>query len=439
MPRSTAFRFTAVLAAACIAASCATTRIPPISAEGAAFKPANDEQQLWQAARDEERKLLSKARTYNDPLLADYLEGVVARVNTAGMAANPQISYRVTVLEDPALNAFAYPTGSLFVHTGLLARMENEDQLATVLGHEMTHVENRHMLRYQRAARNRAIGWTIAAMAAAVVLAGEAADEAHEGNWGKAARIDVVSDILIGLGLQLAFLASVNGYGRDLEREADEGGMEKLAAAGYDPNEAPKVYEILQQDAGDAPKLEAFFFGSHPQLAQRIEATTAWASTHPRRIGEATIDKRDFERRMRPVIRDDARLNIAAGRLNLAQQQLDKVLAQMPEDPETHFLLGRLKLARADAEKDRSKTAALRDEARGPIEEAIRLDPERPEYRHELALLAYRDGDRALACEQFRYYLELDPKGEHAQAVRDYILELQRDGDCVSSENVPGS
>ena len=82
------------------------------------------------------------------------------------MAANPAVRYRVRVIEDPTLNAFAYPHGSIYIHTGLLARMENEDELATVLGHEMTHVEDRHMLRYQRSAHNKEVGFTVAAITA---------------------------------------------------------------------------------------------------------------------------------------------------------------------------------------------------------------------------------------------------------------------------------
>jgi predicted Zn-dependent protease len=281
MKRRASFRIVAVAVLSSLALSCAPTRIAPISASGAAFAPDRDESRLWEQAREEEVRLRGKASLYQDPLLEDYLEGVVSRLNPPGMAANRRLTYTVTVVEDPTLNAFAYPHGALYVHTGLLARMENEDQLATVLGHEMSHVENRHMLRYQRSARNRHIAAVAGAVAASIVLEKQVYDAERAGRYGSAAATRVLSQVILGLGLQLAVLAAVNGYGRELEREADDGGFRKIAAAGYDAREAPKVYQGLMDDHGEPGKAEAFFFGNHPRLGERIEAANAWNGAHP--------------------------------------------------------------------------------------------------------------------------------------------------------------
>jgi predicted Zn-dependent protease len=338
----------------------------------------------------------------------------------------------VSVVENPTLNAFAFPHGSIYVHTGLLARMENEDQLATVLGHEMTHVENRHMLRQQRSARNKQIGFGIGAVAAAVVLAGEEGDAYKEGKYGKAARIDVLGDVLIGLGLQLAFIAAVNGYGRDLEREADQGGFDKMSAGGYDIDEAPKVYHALLEDHGDSSKTEAFFFGNHPRLAARIESAEQWIAEHPdeERAPPRRTDRGTFSRRIRPVIRDDARLNLEAGRLQLAEDQLERVRGLMPEDPETHVLIGLLELKKAEAEKETVPRREGLKRAEAAFREAIRRDPDRPAPHREIGRLAYHDEDFETACVQFRQYVELDPKAEDAGRIRDYVLELEREGYC---------
>ncbi len=408
---------------------CAPTHVPPISTAGAAFKPDKDEVELWNESRAEEAKLREKARIYQDPLLVNYLEGVVAKLNPPGMAANPAVSYRVTVIEDPTLNAFAYPDGAIYVHTGLLARMEDEDELATVFGHEMTHVEERHMLRYQRSVRNKQIGFAVASIAGAVIVAGAEGHAAERGDYATAAQIHVLSELLVGLGLQLAIIASVNGYGRDLEREADEGGFEKMRAAGYDVREAPKVYETLLEDHGDSGRAESFFFGSHPRLAERIEsAKAAAAASAPPAVHAG--DPAEFTRRIRPVIRDDARLNIDTGRLQLAQDELDRVMRLMPEDPEAHYLLGRLRLKQADASRDAESQRWLRKEAMASFREAIRLDPDRPGPHREVGLLAYADGDFATACVSFRHYLETAPRADDAQRIRDYVLELERDGRC---------
>jgi len=428
-----ALRPTAAIVLACfVLASCATTKLPPISAQADAFQPEEDEARLWARARDEEAKLRKEAPLKDDPLLEEYLGGIVTRLNPPGMAANPHLSYRVSVVKDPTLNAFAYPHGALYIHTGLLARMENEDQLATVLGHEMTHVENRHMVRATRSMRNKQIGFSIAAIAGAVVLAGEEGRAVSDGKYGKAARIGVLSDILLGLGLTLAILAAVNGYGRDLEREADEGGFTKMSLAGYDIRESPKVYAALKEDHGEKSKAETFFFGSHPRLQERIEAANDYAAAHPEAVADSKFDDQAaFRRRMRPIVREDARLNIGLGRYSLAQDQLARVLKEMPEDPEALYLMGLAKVKVAEAAKTDAEKQELRKAARTHLEAALRRDPDMPGPHRELGLLAYLADDFAAACAAFRRYLELTPRGaEEAAPIRDYMLELEKDGHC---------
>lgn len=421
---------------AVFALSCASTRLPPISSAGPQFEPLKDEVRLWNEARAEEQKLLAETPIYDDPLLEDYLQGVVNRLTTPGMAANPEVRYRVRVVEDPSLNAFAYPHGSMYVHTGLLARMENEDQLATVLGHEMTHVENRHTVRYRRAARNKQIGFSIAALTAAIILAGEEGDAWGEGRYGKAARVGVLGDILLTLGLQLAFLAAVNGYGRGLEEEADVGGFDKMLAAGYDLRESPKVYQALLEDHGDPGNVEAFFFGSHPKLENRIaNAEERVAALPTAELAEPPAEPAapddDFSRRVRSVVRDDARLNIEAGRLKLAADELQRAKAALPDDPEVHYLIGKLRLAQAEAATDAGRRARLVDQGRAAFERSRRLGLERPELDRELGLLAYRAEDWAAACEHFERYVDTAGDAEDVSTIRGYLLELQRDGHCL--------
>lgn len=411
-------------------ASCAATNLPPISAAGAAFRPAPDEVRLWQSAREEERKLLDQAPLYDDPLLEDYLLSIVNRLNPPTMAANPAIAYRVHVIKEPTLNAFAYPHGSIYVHTGLLAQMDNEDELATVLGHEMTHVERRHMLRLQRTARNRQLALFAAAVAGAVWVASAEGHAAKKGHYGKAARIRVLSDLMLGLGLQLAFIASVNGYGRNLEREADEGGFQKMQAAGYDTAQAERVYQKLADETSRPSKLETFFFGNHPRIEERIASAKEWVSAHPETARPARRrPETEFNRRLRAVIRDDAELNLELGRLDRAGEELERALAMLPGDPRTHYLVGKLELARAEKAKGEEQ-ADLKAKAQEAFQEAVRLDPQAPEPHRELGLLAYRSGDLDFACKQLQTYVRLDPNGEQIRVVKDYILELRQDGHC---------
>jgi hypothetical protein len=431
--RNTAyFRPVAVLTLLAVTVSCASTQLPPISATGAGFKPLPDEQELWEQSRDEEKQLLEKVQLYEDPLLESYLQGVVTRLTPKGMAENPAVHYRVRVVQDPTLNAFAYPHGSIYVNTGILARVENEDQLATVLGHEMTHVEGRHMLRYQRAAHNKAVGLTVAAVAASVVVAGVEGDALDHGEWAKAATVDVLGNLMVSLGLGLAYMASVNGYGRGLETEADNGGFAMMSTAGYRLNEAPKVYTALLEDHGEPKKLEAFFFGNHPRLSERIENSKKYASVH---TAAEAADRKDidpdlFARRVRPVVRDDAELNIELGRFKIAEDEVQKARAWMPEDPMTHVVLGHLRLAQAGAEKDEKEQRRLRTEAGDAFKEAVKLDGKRPVPHRELGLYYLNEEDGRQACKELRRYAELAPHADDADHIQDAILELKRGGHC---------
>jgi len=351
------FRAVAVLALLAVAISCSSTQIPSISASGARFKPLQDEKELWDRSRAEEQKLLNKAHLYEDPLLESYLQGVVTRLTPQGMADNPAVHYRVRVIEDPTLNAFSFPHGSIYVHTGLLARVENEDQLATVLGHEMTHVERRHMLRFERSSQNKEVAFSVAATAASAVLDAAATVAESEGHRGAAVAIDVLGNVGVELSLGFALVASVDGYGRDLEAEADHGGFAKMAVAGYRLSESPKVYEALKEDYSEPKKVEAFFFGNHPRLSERIENSKRYAGLHTAAAARdrKPIDPDLFARRILPVVRDDARLNIELGRLKIAEAELERVRARMPEDPLTQLYWDRLRLAQAAAAEARNE------------------------------------------------------------------------------------
>jgi beta-barrel assembly-enhancing protease len=436
MRHSGPIRSTALATLLLLLSSCVATQLPPISSQGRSFKPLSDETRLWEQSRDEEAKLLDHVKLYGDPLLEAHLAHVVARLNPPGMAANPEIRYRVRVVEDPTLNAFAYPHGSIYIHTGLLARMENEDELATVLGHEMTHVEGRHMLRYQRGVLNRQIGITVATIAAAVALAVAEGDALDSGDWGKASVLDAFGQIVVGLGLELAFTASVNGYGRGLESEADEGGFRKMTAAGYDLRQAPKVYQVLLDDRGEPKRMEAFFFGSHPRLSERVEDTKKYLAAHPvanvalrSSPPEPLEDSDAFARLLRPVIRDDARLNLDLGRLKIAEGEIERARALMPGDPETHFLRGRLRLAQAESASPVSRRQ-LRRHAEDAFLQSIELDPRRAAPHRELGILLYERDQLADACVQLRRYAELAPDADDLEHVEDRIQDLEREGHC---------
>ncbi|MBI4562140.1 MAG: M48 family metallopeptidase, partial [Candidatus Rokubacteria bacterium] len=324
---------------------CASTEVPPMGFQGQPFRVEPDERQLWAQADKEAQKLEKVSKPYDDPLLEEYLAKVADRLIPDEVKAAGGPGFSFVVFKDPSLNAFAMPNGRLFVHAGLLARLENEAQLATILGHELTHVTHRHSLKAFRDERNKRLMFGVAGIAASIGVAVAAGDQVRRGNPVGAEVLRQTGNVLLGLGLTLAYAASVTGYNRDLEREADEEGMARLAKAGYDPKEAPKVFELLRKDYGDRGPIETFFFGSHPRLAERIENTTQLLKT--RYAGEAAeenriVDTPEFSLRLRTVVRENALLELRAGRFNLARAQLDRVLALTPRDPTAQLYYGDL-------------------------------------------------------------------------------------------------
>lgn len=416
-------RLTAFATCLLVLTGCMTTQLPPLSAAGGTARLLPDEVELWEEARLEEAKLLDNVRLFGDREVEAYLEEVAGRLSHPASG----VTYRLHVVDDPALNAFAYPHGALYVHTGILARMDNESQLATVLGHEITHVENRHMLRHRRSAQNKEIGLLVAAVAAEIALAELAGDAFEKGDWGKGAAIDAVGHLIVGLGLQLAFYASVNGYGRRLETEADQGGFARLESAGYDVGQAEKVYLALSEDRGDPARPVAFFFSSHPRLVERVENARTYAAA--RVPQQAPYDEQRFRALLLPVVQSDARANLEQGRLRTAAAGVEKALSWEPDDPENSFLLGRVRLAEAAAADDPAARERLRVEGEGALREAVRLDADLPGPHRELGLLLYQEGRYKNACTELRQYVEL-ARDDADDAAFEALAELKAAGHC---------
>ncbi len=407
---------------------CASTHVPPMGYQGKAFRPEPDERKLWSDAEKEEEKLAKVGKIYDDPLLEDYLASVATRLvpEEAQKAGAP--APRIAIFRDPTLNAFAMPNGKIYIHTGLLSRVENEAQLSMILGHEMTHVTNRHALMFNRDAQNKQIWFTALAIAASLGVAVAAGSQASKGNYVTAEVLRTTSNIFLGLGLELAFIASVNGFGRDLEREADREGMERMAQAGYDPREAPRVFAMLKDDHGDGSKLENFFFGNHPQLDERLANTQELLKTKfPNPEADWGVrDTEEFAMRTRTVVRENAALDIRAGRFGLAKAQLDRVLPLAPKDPTTHLYYGDLYRLQAQRARNPGDKPALVAQALEAYDRAASLDPTYPDPFRQMGFLYYQSKQPEKSKEAFRKYLALKPDAPDARRIKEYLVELER-------------
>lgn len=413
-------RYTSLALVLLLVLACARTNIPPIGTPHAHFQLAADERELWEKSEAEQQKLHRNGRLYQDPLLEEYLNDIARRLTPADVQ-EAGIPIRVHILQDPSLNAFAYPNGAIYLHTGLLARVENEAQLATVLGHEMMHVINRDVVRHYRSTRHKVILANVAAVAASIGISAVAGEQWRRGNPVTATVVGQTANVMLGLGLQLGLLAAVNGFGRSLEDQADAGAMRLLANAGYDINEAPKVHQILLERYGDRSPVENFFFGNHSRNQERIDNYERLLSTEYAEVAQAptlVTNSEAFQRRTRTLVRDNAVLDIEAGRFGTAKAALERVVAITPTDAKAHFYLGEL------YRKQRTGAADV-EHALAAYQKAAEYDPAYAEPQRSLGVLYYTSGQRDEARQAFERYLELKPQADDRHRVREYLLELK--------------
>lgn len=295
-----------------------------------------------------------------------------------------------------------------------------------IFGLEMTHVTSRHMLALARAA-GRPSPSTIVASAASIglELGTDASDGAVDG-VGTAA-LSATAAAIFGRGLPLAAEAAVYGRGDQFERDADAGGMDRLVRAGYDPKEASSVFDTLRRDLGSRGSLEIFYFGRREQLAERVATTTELLRTHFAAAAAApgTVRSTDeFRLRMPAVVRENARLDIQAGRFALAADQLDRALAAAPRDPVAHLYYGELFRLRSQRAQSAAEAADWARQAIDRYESATRLDPAYAEPFRQLGLLYYQQRDNAQARLAFQQYLVLRPDAADADRVAAYVAIL---------------
>ncbi|KPJ76566.1 MAG: hypothetical protein AMJ54_11160 [Deltaproteobacteria bacterium SG8_13] len=371
---------------------CATADLPPID-EQKSFKPLADEERIWKRAREEQARLDRSGHLYKNPELSDYANRVAAKL-VPGQVRSQGVAIEIRILKNPLLNAFAYPNGVIYVHTGILVKMENEAQLAALLGHEMSHTIHRHAFESYRNAKN-----TSAVLVAAQIAA------APFGTYGLLA-------YTVGA---LGATAAVSGYSQGRESEADGTGLELMMAAGYDPREALRLFQHLKTELEEQNVEEPFFFGTHPRLQERIENIRRLLDTkYPDARGFAGTAA--FNRHISELLLDNAEADIAVGRFTSARKCIEKYIGLHPSRPEGHYRLGELYRQRGEAgDADRALSAYAA---------AVRCDPGHPAAYKGIGLICYKQHRRKQAREAFATYLQLHPGAGDAAYIKRYLEEL---------------
>ena len=368
---------------------------PPPKSESASIQPGErpdvttDEAGLWMVAEKVEQQLASSGRVLNDPEINAYVKGIVCRLSPGYCN-----DVRFYIVRTPHFNASMYPNGFMQIWTGLILRAENEAQLAYVLGHELGHYLHRHTIKQWRTVRSTSSAMIFVQVATA------------------AAGVGFVGDIgtLIAAGTLMS-------YSRDFEREADDVGFELMAEAGYDPDEAPKIWQALinERDASDDPK-QFIFFATHPSTEERVETLKALAAAKPATRRGTDVGADRYARVTRPYLsewlRDDLRNRKLAG----SEVMLKRLIENRGERPELQYFLGELsRLRGGEGDADRaveSYTSALSQP--GVPAEAYR----------SLGLVHWREGRTADARAAFEAYLRAAPEASDQAMVKSYLDQL---------------
>lgn len=200
----------------------------------------------------------------DDFVITDYVTRVGEKI--VRVVPTQPFAYRFFVVRDHTFNAFAGPGAKIFIHTGLLAAMNSEADLAGILGHEISHVVCRHIS--DSIDRQKKIGLaTLAGIAAGLLLG--AAGSAALGNAAS------VGSMAAGQSLALS-------YSRDDEMQADQLGLDLLTKAGYSPAGLLEMLKKIRSQQWFGPKQIPTYLLTHPAVDDRIAYIGSWIETHPK-------------------------------------------------------------------------------------------------------------------------------------------------------------
>lgn len=176
----------------------------------------------------------------DDPVVTKAVADIVKKLEPHSELKG--LNFEIRVVNSPEINAFCLPGGKMVVYTGLLKKVQRPEQVVGVLSHEMAHAIRRHGL--------QSVAESLGFVAAVELLIGDVGG-------------------LVALGVELSKSAALTSYSRGNEIEADEVGVRMMHAAGVDPRELAKFFEMLRDEGKDVPKAIAWI-STHPQHDVRI-------------------------------------------------------------------------------------------------------------------------------------------------------------------------
>lgn len=341
---------------------------------------ASEEGGLWAIMDREERNLRRSPFLIRDAGLNDYVRDIACRLGGEHCS-----DVRVYIVNTPMFNASMAPNGMMQVWSGLLLRMENEAQLAAVIGHEIGHYLEKHTLERLRDVRG--------ASAAAAFLS----------VFGLAGAIG-----------QLALAAGLLSYSRDQETRADRIGSILMHRAGYDPAEAARVWDNLLQEvkAGPDAVTSTRIFATHPGIEERQQTLTDLAKAMPG--GNAPVEV--WDQHLRPYRLLWLQEEIKRGRYDESIALFTRMAGSGRDRAQILF-------ARGEAYRLRGRTEDL-DLALADLQAAAALGGEPAETHRSMGYVYRRRQQPALARASLARYLEMAPAAPDSALVKSILEEL---------------
>jgi predicted Zn-dependent protease len=262
----------------------------------------------------------------SDPAIVRYVNEIGKKI-LAVMPVQP-FNYRFYVIKEDVYNAFAIPAGQIFIHSGLLAAMESEDELAGIIGHEIAHVVNRHISKRIDRAKKIDLA-TMAGMVAGIFLGVASGDPS-------AAQVMTIGSAAAG---QTASLA----YSREDESQADQYGLQYIVKAGYDPHGLLSALRRIRSKQWFGSEQIPTYMMTHPAVEDRITSIDTWITMNPKQSPAGTSTSGDGK----AFQHINTRLRALYGDSETTLDEFEKALALQPDDADLAYGYG-LILARVD-------------------------------------------------------------------------------------------
>ncbi len=342
-----------------------------------------DEGGLWSMMDREEVRVRRSPLAVHDTALNAYLADLSCRLGDGHCR-----DIRVHVVRMPLFNAMMAPNGMMLVWSGLLLRVENEAQLAAVLGHEMGHYLERHQVEQLRTAKDRAV------LAQLVGLLGGVAGA-------------------IG---QIGITASMFSFSREHETRADRLGMRLMREAGYDGRQAATVWDNLLTEmkvtGGEEEGKRNVMFATHPPTAHRRDDLLELAGTAGGKTAEA-----EYRKAIAPLRFGWIQDEIKRGQYEESLVLFNRLLVRDAADNEVLYARGEVHRLR---DEGGDNALALDD-----LQRASRTAKPPAETFRSLGMVHRTRGDARAAADAFEKYLSLAPAAPDSGMVRSYLAELR--------------